>query len=96
VVSNTPLSAQLSIATNASPVSSNFSVTVTANTNSVSQILLFTTGGFLQGATNLSSKTFSVSGQPLAAGEHPFYAMVITSDGLRYRTETRRVTLFHP
>jgi len=96
VVSNTPLRAQFSVPTNALPVTSNFNITVTANTNSVSQILLFTTGGFLLGVTNLSATTFSVNGQPLAAGEHPFHALVITSDGLRYRTETRRVTLLRP
>jgi hypothetical protein len=96
VVSNSPLHAQLSVPTNSVAVANTFGVTVTANTNTVSQILLYSTGGFLQGVTNQSTTTFSVSGQPLAAGEHPFYAMVVTTDGLRYRTETRRVTLIRP
>jgi uncharacterized protein (TIGR03790 family) len=96
VVSNTPLYAQFSVPTNALPSTTTFNVTVTANTNSVSQILLYTTGGFLQGVTNQSAVTFSVNGQPLAAGEHPFYAVVTTTNGLRYQTETRRVTLIRP
>jgi len=96
VVSNTPLFAQLSVPTNSVMVTNAFNVSVTANTNSDSRILLYTTGGFLQGVTNQPTAIFSVAGQPLAAGEHPFYAVVITTNGLQYRTETRRVTLFRP
>jgi uncharacterized protein (TIGR03790 family) len=96
VISNTPLAAQLSVPTNALPVNNVFDVTVAANTNSVSQILLYTTGGFLTGATNQPSATFAVSGSPLGAGEHPFYALVTTTNGFRYRTETQKVILTRP
>jgi hypothetical protein len=96
VVSNTPLFARLSAPTNAVTLTNTFNVTVTANTNSVSQILLYTTGGFLLGATNQPVATFLVNGQPLGTGELPFYATVTTTNGLRYRTETRKVTLTQP
>lgn len=96
VITNTPLAAQLSVPTNAVPVTNVFGVTVTANTNSVNQILLYTTGGFLAGVTNQSIATFTVSASPLGAGEHPFYALVSTTNGFRYRTETQKVILTRP
>ncbi|HEX5218715.1 MAG TPA: TIGR03790 family protein [Verrucomicrobiae bacterium] len=96
IVSNTPLHAQFSVPTNALPSTTNFPVTVTANSNSVNRILLYTTGGLLQGVTNQSAAAFFVNGQSLGAGEHPFYAIVTTASGQRYRTETQRVTLVRP
>ncbi|MFO1513207.1 MAG: TIGR03790 family protein [Verrucomicrobiota bacterium] len=96
VISNTPLAAQLLVPTNALTVTNVFDVTVTANTNSLNQILLYTTGGFLTGVTNQPTATFAVSGDPLGAGEHPFYALVTTTNGFRYRTETQKVILTRP
>lgn len=96
VVSNSPLQASISAPTNAVAITNGFEVTVTANTNSVSEILLFTTGGFLAGVTNQPAASFAVNGQPLGTGEHPFHALVTTTNGLRYRTDTRTVVLVDP
>jgi hypothetical protein len=42
-------------------------------------------------ATNSSLAIFAVDGTRLWAGLHPFYALVETAAGLKYRTETRWV-----
>lgn len=96
VVSNTTLQAQLSLPTNSLPVNSIFNVSVTANTNSVGEILIFTTGGFLLGATNQPAAIFAVDGSLLGAGQHPFHALITTTNGFRYRTQTRNITLTRP
>ena len=97
VVQNTTLQAQLVMPSPATLVVTNgFEVRVLSNTNSVSLIHLFSTGGLLAGATNQSTASFAVNGQTLGVGEHPFYAIVTTTNGLRYRTETRKITLVRP
>ena len=99
VVQNTALQAQLVMPSSATLVVTNgFNVTVNFNTDSVSLVHLFSTGGLLAGATNQSksSVSFAVNGQTLGVGEHPFYAIVTTTNGLRYRTETRKLTLVGP
>jgi uncharacterized protein (TIGR03790 family) len=94
VVQNTPLQAQLVMPSPETLVATNvFDVTVTPNTSSVSLIHLYSTGGLLAGATNQSAAIFAVNGQTLGVGEHPFYAIVTTTNGFRYRTETRKLTL---
>ena len=98
VISNSPLQAQLTFPsqTNTWSVTNVFEVSVAANTNSVGEILLYSTGGFLMGATNQPVATFPVDGEFLGAGKHPFYALVTTTNGLRYRTQTRNVILTRP
>jgi uncharacterized protein (TIGR03790 family) len=89
-VQNTPLSASLTLvnlaATN--PVSGNYQIAVTANTNNISNITLYTTGGALGAVNNQPGGTFAVSGAALGVGRHPFYAMVQDALGRRYRTAT--------
>jgi hypothetical protein len=62
--------------------------TVVANTNSVTNIQLFSTGGLLTNVTGQSSATFYVPGTNLDLGLHPFYAIVTTSAGQQFRTAT--------
>jgi hypothetical protein len=66
---------------------------VTANTNTVSKIELFSTGGALSNVLGQSSAIFSVAGTNLQVGLHPFYAVVTTTDGKQYRTETKWIRL---
>lgn len=66
---------------------------ITANTNNVARIELFSTGGLVQTATNQSHVRLSVNPAVLGVGEHPFYALVTRADGARYRTETLRVRI---
>jgi hypothetical protein len=96
VVSNTPLSAQIIAPTNTLAVTNFIHVSVTANTNSVGEILLFSTGGMIGGVTNQAAAFFAINSSQLGVGQHPFHALVTTTNGLRYRTETRNVTLTRP
>lgn len=75
------------------PVEGTYHVEVIANTNDITRITLFSTGGALGVVTNQSTATFEVNGTNLWAGLHPFYASVETPAGLQYRTETRWVRL---
>ena len=79
--------------TNQAPVQGIYHIQVDANTNDVSLITLFSTGGVLGAATNVSTKIFQVAGTNLWAGLHPFYALVETANGLKYRTQTQWVRL---
>ena len=93
VVHNSSLGATLTLLdlTNQVPVQGTYHIQVTANTNTVSLITLFSTGGALGTATNESIAIFPVNGTNLWAGLHPFYAVVETADGLKYRTQTQYV-----
>jgi uncharacterized protein (TIGR03790 family) len=95
IVANTPLEATLALAEPqlVLPVINTFDLVLTANTNTLQEILLFTTGGFYAGVTNQPAAVFHVNGLDLGIGEHPFYALVRTTDGLRYRTAPLTVTL---
>jgi hypothetical protein len=66
---------------------------VVANTNNVSKIELFSTGGSLGSVLGQQSALFSVAGTNLGVGLHPFYAVVTTTLGKQYRTETRWIRL---
>ena len=94
-IQNTGLSATMTLLdlTNSAPSEGIYHVQVTANTNNVSLITLYSTGGVLGTASNVSSAVFPVAGTNLWAGLHPFYAIVQTSSGLTYRTQTQSVTL---
>jgi uncharacterized protein (TIGR03790 family) len=94
-IQNSSLSAALTLLdlTNSVPSEGTYHLQVTANTNTVSLITLFSTGGPLGAVTNQSSAIFQVAGTNLWAGSHPFYAVVQTSDGHAYRTQTQIVTL---
>jgi uncharacterized protein (TIGR03790 family) len=66
---------------------------VVANTNTISKIELFSTGGALTNVAGQSSATFSVPGTNLGPGLHPFYAIVTATNGKQYQTETKWIRL---
>jgi hypothetical protein len=94
-IQNTSLSATMTLLdlTNSAPSEGIYHIQVTANTNNVSLMTLYSTGGAMGTASNVSSAIFPVAGTNLWAGLHPFYAIVQTSSGLAYRTKTQSVTL---
>ncbi len=61
---------------------------VAANTNDISTIQLFSTGGLLAAVTNQTSATFSVAATNMGLGLHPFYAVVTDTHAKQYRTQT--------
>jgi uncharacterized protein (TIGR03790 family) len=94
-IQNTTLSATFSILvgdTNTA-LEATMQFAVTGNTNTISKIELFSTGGSLGAVTNQSSATFSVPATNLDLGLHPFYAIVTANGGKQYRTETRCIRL---
>jgi hypothetical protein len=68
-------------------------VQVTANTNLVSAIRLYSTGGLIGMATDQGSAKFTVAAASLGTGRHPIYAVVDRADGRRFRTQTWYVRL---
>jgi uncharacterized protein (TIGR03790 family) len=94
-IQNSALSATLTLLDLAdpSPVAGTYHLQVAANTNNVSAIKLFSTGGLLNTISNQATATFSVSGSNLGVGRHPFYALVETTSGNQYRTGTSWVRL---
>ena len=66
---------------------------VVANTNNISKIELFSTGGSLTNVLSQSNVVFSVAGTNLGLGLHPFYAVVTASSGKQYRTDTKWIRL---
>jgi uncharacterized protein (TIGR03790 family) len=94
-IQNTSLSATMTLldVTNQAPVQGTYHIQVAANTNMVTSITLFSTGGALSTASNVSTTIFQVNGTNLWAGLHPFYATVTTAAGLQYRTQTQWVQL---
>ena len=94
-IQNTPLSATFTALAGASNTVLNFTLlfSVTANTNTISTIELFTTGGSVGIVSNLSSATFALAATNLGVGLHPFYAVVTRSDGKQYRTGTEWIRI---
>jgi uncharacterized protein (TIGR03790 family) len=66
---------------------------VVPNTNNISKIELFSTGGSRATVLNQSNAVFSVAGASLGLGLHPFYAIVTANDGRQYHTETKWIRL---
>ncbi len=89
-IQNTPLSATFNLLAGASNTVLNFTLlfSVTANTNTISRIELFSTGGSQGVVSNLASAMFTVAATNLGVGLHPFHAVVTRDDGRQYRTET--------
>lgn len=94
-ISNSPLAATLDLGqlTNNASALGNYSVHVTANTNNVSLITLYSTGGPIGFATNQSTATFSVIASNLWIGRHPFFATIETPTGQKFRTQTGWIRL---
>jgi uncharacterized protein (TIGR03790 family) len=94
-IQNTPLNATFTTLAGAANTVLNFTLlfSVAANTNTISTIELFTTGGSAGVVSNLSSATFAVAATNLGIGLHPFYAVVTRNDGKQYRTETKWIRI---
>jgi hypothetical protein len=94
-IQNTPLSAAFNclLCDVNTALEATLQFSVTANTNTISRIELFSTGGSWGVVNNQSSATFSLAGTNLGLGLHPFYAMVTRNDGQQYRTETKWIRL---
>ena len=90
-VRNSSLNAtiELSEADGVAPVDSACTVRVIANAQDVSAITLHSTGGPIAIARNSTNAVFEASGSFLAPGLHPLYALVETTSGMEYRTETK-------
>ena len=71
-----------------------FSVIV--NTNNISAIELYSTGGLLASAAGQPTAFFSVAGANLGVGLHPFYAIVTDGAGNHYRTANTWIRLIGP
>jgi uncharacterized protein (TIGR03790 family) len=69
---------------------------VTANTNNISRIELFSTGGSVGVVTNQQSAVFTAPTAALGLGLHPFYALVTDTNGKQYQTETDWIRLIPP
>ena len=95
VITNTPLSATFATLAGASNTVLNFTLlfSVTANTNAIAKIELFSTGGSVGAESNQFSATFAVAATNLGVGLHPFYAVVTRNDGKQYRTETKWIRI---
>lgn len=74
-------------------VNATLQFSVVANTNNISKIELFSTGGSLTNVTSQSSAVFSVAGTNMGIGLHPFYAIVTGTNGKQYRTQTQWIRL---
>jgi uncharacterized protein (TIGR03790 family) len=94
-ISNSPLFATLTLLdlTNNAPAEATYHIQVNANTNNVSLTTLFSTGGAMGYATNDSAPVFEVNGAALWTGRHPFYAIVETASGQKFRTQTTWIRL---
>ncbi len=93
-IQNTSLSATMTLLdmTNSAPVQSTYHIQVTTSAGNVSQITLYSTGGALGTIANQSTMVFPVFGTNLGVGQHPFYAIIQTTDGHQYRTRTQYIT----
>lgn len=94
-ISNSPLSATLTLLdlTNNAPANATYHIQVSANTNNIALTTLFSTGGAIGFATNNSTAMFDVIGTNLWAGLHPFYALVESTTGQKFRTRTSWIRL---
>jgi uncharacterized protein (TIGR03790 family) len=94
-IQNTPLSATLTLPGFVDPASATgtYPVQVIANQSGVAAIRLFSTGGELGTVANQSQASFNLQGATLGPGLHPIHALVETSAGDSYRTETRWIRL---
>jgi len=98
IIQNTSLSATLNtlVGGSNSALEATLQFSVTPNTNTISLIQLFSTGGLLAAVTNQPTATFSVVATNLGLGLHPFYALVTANSGAQYRTATTYVRIIGP
>lgn len=96
LIQNSALSATFSLVAGStnSFVGNTLQFSVVANTNNVSKIELFATGGSLASLLGQPSATFNVAGTNVGVGLNPFYAVVTTATGKQYRTQTIWIRFF--
>jgi uncharacterized protein (TIGR03790 family) len=94
-VQNTPLSATFTclLCDTNTALEATLQFLVEANTNTISRIELFSTGGGWGTVSNQPSAAFSLAATNLGVGRHPFYAVVTRTDGRQYRTETKWIRI---
>lgn len=94
-ITNSPLAATLSclLCDTNTALEATLQFQVAANTNTISRIELFSTGGSWGVVSNQPTAAFSLAATNLGLGLHPFYAIVMRSDGKLYRTETKWIRL---
>jgi hypothetical protein len=94
-VQNTSLSATLTAQTLKGSVilGMPFSISVTANTNAIAKIELFSTGGSLGVISNQQTVVFTVPTAILGVGLHPFCALVTDALGNQFRTQTTEIRI---
>ena len=90
VIQNTPLSATLMpiIAATNTTLEGLLRFAVSANTNNLARLELFSTGGSIGVVSNQASAVFTTSFATLGGGLHPFYAVVTDLAGHQYQTQT--------
>ncbi len=90
-IQNTPLTAALATLVGGSntALEATLQFTITAYTNNLAHVELFTTGGSVGAATNPAAATFALAATSLGLGLHPFYAVVTDRLGKTYRTQTQ-------
>jgi uncharacterized protein (TIGR03790 family) len=94
-VQNNPLSATFTtlVGDTNSAIESTLQFQVIANTNPISKIELFSTGGSLGGVLGFSNATISVACTNLGIGLHSFYAVVTAGSGAKYKTESKLIRI---
>lgn len=94
-ISNSPLAATLTALVGGSntALEATLQFAVVVNTNNISKIELFSTGGSLGSVLSQNSATFSVAGSYLGIGLHPFYSIVTANTGRQYRTATQWIRI---
>ena len=95
LIQNTSLSATLEtlVGDTNTALEATLQFAVTANTNNIDTIELFSTGGSWGVMSNQSSAVFSIVATNLHIGRHPFYALVTDTLGHQYRTETKWIRI---
>lgn len=98
IIQNTSLSATLNtlVGGSNSAIEGTLKFSVTPNTNAISLIQLYSTGGLIGAATNQPTLTNSIAASYLGIGLHPFYAIVTANSGAQYRTATTWINVIGP
>ncbi|HMP81520.1 MAG TPA: TIGR03790 family protein [Verrucomicrobiota bacterium] len=100
LVQNTTLTASLDCLTcgtnGAFPLDGTLQFLVTPNTNTISRIELFSTGGSWGVVSNQPTAAFSIPATNLHLGLHPFHALVTRDDNAQYRTGTQWLRIYNP
>jgi uncharacterized protein (TIGR03790 family) len=95
IVQNSSLSATQTLLDlpNPSPAQGTYHIQVNAGANPVSAIRLYSTGGQLNVISNQPNVTFTIDGTFLGPGLQPFYALVESPTGAKYRTQPAWIRL---